>query len=67
MEITVPVKDITKKFTLRTHVGDGSYGDVPIELAASIPESSPIVKVGDKIFLVSMHDIAKAVASLVVD
>lgn len=65
MEITVPVKDITEKLTLRTHIGEGSYGDVPVELASSIPGASPIVKVGEQMFLVSIHDIAKAIIELV--
>jgi len=67
MEITVPVEDITKVLTLRNYVGKGSFGDVPIELASSIPEASPIVKVGDRMFRVSIHDIARAIIDQVVN
>jgi hypothetical protein len=66
MQITVPVEDITEVFTLRNHVGEGSFGDTPVKLASSIPSASPIIEVDGKLYLVSIHDIAKAVLKQVV-
>lgn len=66
MDITVPVEDITGKMTLRNHIGEGSFGETPVKLASSIPHASPIVEVDGKLYLVSIHDIAKAVLEQVV-
>ena len=60
--ITVDVEDITRTLILREYVGEGSYGDYKLELAAAYPTMSPIVEIDDSIFIVNMHDIAKAVA-----
>ena len=67
MQITLEVKDITDKLTLRNHVGTGSFGDVPVKLASSIPDASPVITVGDKMYLVSIYDIAKAIIEQVVE
>lgn len=62
MEITIPVKDETGVFILRQHVGEGSYGDDELTLAAVLPDMSPVVTFREHTYVVSIHDIAKAVA-----
>lgn len=65
-EITVKVEDFSGKLTLRQYIGEGDYGGVPIELAVTLPNHSPFVKVGDQCFVVNIHDIAKAIAKHVI-
>lgn len=61
-EITVPVTDISHKLTLRQHIGEGAWGDIPIKLSGALPSLSPVVEIGIKgKYLVSIHDIAKAI------
>ncbi len=65
MEITIPVADMTGKLILRQHVGEGSYGDDTLELSAVIPMMSPVIEFRGSTYVVSIHDIAKAVAEAV--
>lgn len=67
MDITVPVENVTGKFILRNHLGEGSYGDEKLELSAAIPDGSPVIHLGDQYYIVSIHDIAKAVCECVED
>lgn len=65
MEITIPVADETGTMILRQHIGEGSYGDDELTLAAIIPTMSPVIEFRGKTYVVSIHDIAKAVAEAV--
>jgi hypothetical protein len=61
MNITIPVRDDTGTLRLRTALMSGSYGNVEVEVCANVPDGSPIIQIGERTYLVSMHDIVKAV------
>lgn len=65
MQITVDVTDVTGRYIFRQHVGEGSYGDVNIDLSTTIPDMSPVIKIDDRTFVVNIHDIVRAVAEAV--
>ncbi len=67
MEITIPVEDKTGTLILRQHVGEGSYGEDELELSAAIPTMSPVIKFREHTYVVSIHDIAKAVAEAILE
>ena len=62
MEITIPVTDENGKYILRQHIGEGSYGDDELTLAAVLSDMSPVITFRERTYVVSIHDIAKAVA-----
>ena len=62
MEITIPVTDETGRMILRQHIGEGSYGEDELNLSAVIPTMSPVIEFRKRTYVVSIHDIAKAVA-----
>ena len=64
-EITVPFSEITGKLTMREHVGDGEFDGHPIRLATHIGNQSPIVEIEGRMFMVSVHDIVRAVCGKV--
>lgn len=59
MKIEVSVEDLTGKFILREHVGEGTYGDK--ELMVSHACGSPIIEYDGKYYRVSIQEIARAV------
>lgn len=61
-KITIPVKEMDEKVLyLHTHIGDGSLGKIKFDADLRLPDSSIVVKVGGKRYLVSSQDIIKAV------
>ena len=67
MKIELEVKDVSDKFILRTHLGEGSYDGKEMALSAAIPDGSPVVQFDGHYFLVSIHDLAKAVCEAHLD
>lgn len=63
VEISVPVEDITGKYLLREHIGEGNFGDHEVELSVALPTGSPVVQIDGKQYVVSIHDIAKAICA----
>jgi len=60
-EITVPVEDVTDKLTLHLSVGKGEFDGEPMVLDSALPTHSPMVRFRGRQYLVSVHDIVKAV------
>ena len=60
-EITVPVEDVTDKLTLRLSVGEGEFDGEPVVLDSALPTHSPMVRFRGRQYLVSIHDIVKAI------
>ncbi len=67
MLIEVEVKDVTGKFILRNHIGEGSYDGRKLMLSTVIPDGSPVIQLDDKFYIVSIHDLAKAVCEAALD
>ena len=65
--IQVEVKDITGKLILRNHIGEGSYDGRELKLSSAIPDGSPVIEFDGRYFIVSIHDLAKAVCEMAVD
>lgn len=62
-EITVPVEDITDKFTLREFGGEGSFDGEPVMLESALPTFSPMIRFRGRQYLVNIHSIVKAICT----
>lgn len=62
--IEVEVEDVTGKLILRNHIGEGSYDGRELMLSSAIPDGSPVIKFDGRYFIVSIHDLAKAVCEM---
>jgi hypothetical protein len=67
MQITIDVEEFVDKlpYMIRQQVGEGFYGDIPIELMIAEP-AGIFVKAGGRSFLVDMNDICRAIVDQII-
>ena len=60
-KIILNVKDVSDTLILREDVGEGEFNGKEFKVSAAMPTHSIVVEIEEKMYVVNIHDISKAV------